>query len=318
MFRRWLSGIWRDYKEQIIQIAKLLGILVLIASSASVIFSFNIWGTKEEEVVVKEIYKPQEVAISGGTISEEKFEEQNGIIENFVNLCNEQKFAEAYNLLSQKCKEKIYPTLQDFENEYCRKIFGQKREYNIQAWINSKYYSTYRINYTEDFMTTGVYGGTEKYQDYITIVSYKNSDEKKININNYIGTEELNKQTETDIIQAEALYVDTYLEYVNCAIKVKNITENEIVLDNLNNYEGIKLYNANGVKYRLDASDLRKIDLAIRPGQTKFIILQFRKQYGSDTTIKSINFANVITNYSKYLEDEKNYNEYKEINIKLK
>ena len=102
MFRRWLSGIWRDYKEQIIQIAKLLGILVLIASSASVIFSFNIWGTKEEEVVVKEIYKPQEVAISGGTISEEKFEEQNGIIENFVNLCNEQKFAEAYNLLSQK------------------------------------------------------------------------------------------------------------------------------------------------------------------------------------------------------------------------
>lgn len=318
MFRRWLSGFWRDYKEKIIQVAKVLGILILIATSASMIFTFNKSGSNIEEEPEK-IYKPQEVAISGGEISKEKFEKENNLVEEFVKFCNEQKFEDAYNLLTEECKQKLYPTLQDFKNKYCNIIFDEKREYSLQGWITSRYYNTYKVNFTEDFMATGVYSGIEKYEDYITVVTdKKNSDNKKVNINNYIGTEELSKQTKTDIVEAEALYADTYLEYINCAIKVKNITDNEIVLDNLNNYEGIKLYTTNGIKYRIDGSDLRKFDLTIRPGQAKVIILQFRKQYGSDTVIKSINFANVITNYSKYLEDEANYNEYMEVTIRLR
>lgn len=39
MFRRWLSGFWRDNKEKIMQIAKVFGILIAVGASAGVIFS---------------------------------------------------------------------------------------------------------------------------------------------------------------------------------------------------------------------------------------------------------------------------------------
>lgn len=317
MFRRWLSAFWRDNKEKIMQIAKMVGILVLIATSAGLIFSSrNFNQTTQEEP--EEIYKPQEVVISGGEILEEKFEKENTVIQSFVEFCNKQNFAEAYNLLTDKCKEKLYPTLQDFEDKYCKIIFDQKREYSVQGWVSQKNYNTYKISFTEDFMATGVYDGIEKYEDYITIVTDKeNTDSKKININNYIKTEEINKLTNTDKLEIQVLNADIYMNYIIYKIRVNNMTDTDIVLDSLNSYNGIELVGTNGASYKIEGTNLRKLDLKINAGQTKTITLRFRKQYGSDIAGKTIKFTKVITDYSRYMENKENYNEFEDLSIKL-
>lgn len=53
-----------------------------------------------------------------------------GYVNQFVDLCNEQKIEEAYNLLSEECKEEVYPSLDSFRNNYYNAIFnGQKEIY---------------------------------------------------------------------------------------------------------------------------------------------------------------------------------------------
>ena len=106
MFRKWLSGFWRDNKEKLMQIAKVFGILIAVGTCASVFFSsFNNNGNTQEKT--KEIYKPKDVTISGGEISEQKYEKENLIIEEFVEFYNQQNSTCAYNLLTDECKEKL-------------------------------------------------------------------------------------------------------------------------------------------------------------------------------------------------------------------
>ena len=318
MFRRWLSGFWRDNKEKIMQIAKVCGILIAIGASAGVIFSTLNLNNGNQNNTVSKVYTPEKTVISGDNIKEEEFEKENNLAETFVNLCNDQKIEEAYNLLTDECKEKLYPTMQDFKEKYYDIIFKEDRIFSLQSWVNNKNYNTYKISYTGDFMATGVYDGTEKFEDYITIVTDKDNEEnKKINVNNYIKTEEINKTTKTENLEVEVLSCDTYMEYVTYKLRVKNITDKNIVLDNLNKDNGIKLKTANGGSYKVRTTNLKRVHLEINAEQQKYITLSFDKRYGEEKSISSIDFENAILDYSKYSENKDNYNEYKKISIRF-
>ena len=318
MFRRWLSGFWRDNKEKIMQIAKVFGILIAIGTSAGVIFSTLNLDNGNESNTVSKVYVPEKTVISGDDITEEEYEKENNLAETFVNFCNEQKIEEAYNLLTDDCKEKLYPTLQDFKDKYYDIIFKEDRIFSLQSWVNNKNYNTYKISYTGDFMATGVYDGTEKFEDYITIVTDKdNEDDKKINVNSYIKTEEINKVTKTDNLEIEVLSCDTYMDYVTYKLRVKNITDKDIVLDNLNSYNGINLIGTNGASYKVESTNLKRIHLEIDARQQKHINLRFKKQYGADVIGNSIEFESIIKDYSEYQRDKENYNEFEKLSIKL-
>lgn len=318
MFRRWLSGFWRDNKEKIMEIAKVFGILIGIGLSAGVIFSTLNLNNGNESNTVSKVYVPEKTVISGDNITEEEFEKQNNLAETFVNFCNEQKVEEAYNLLTDDCKEKLYPSLQDFKEKYYDIIFKEDRIFSLQSWVNNKNYNTYKISYTGDFMATGVYDGTEKFEDYITIVTDKDNEEnKKINVNSYIKTEEINEVTKTDNVEVEVLSCDTYMDYVTYKLRVKNITDKDIVLDNLNNYNGIKLISSDGISYKLKSTNLKRMHLQVDAGKQKYITISFKKQYGGEKEGVRIDFENVILDYTKYSEDKDNYNEYKKISIKF-
>lgn len=314
MFRVWLSSFWRKNKEKIKQLSKLLGTLTAIGLIAGMIFSsFDI--TSDTQETSKEIYKPQEVTISGGEVSEKKYKEEDAVIKKFVEFCNKQNSIEAYKLLSDECKETLYPTLEDFENKYYKMIFTEKREYNIQAWINEKNYTTYRIRFTKDFMATGEYDGTEKFEDYITIVT--DGENKKININGYIKTEQLNKKTKTDELQIEVVSSDIYMDYVIYTISLENLTDKDILLDSVENYNNIKLIGTNEVSYKIDSKNLRMFDLKINENEQKNIVLTFKKTHGSDVTGKTIKFTKAIMDYLEYRKDKQYYNNFKELTINL-
>lgn len=314
MFRRWISGFWKDNKEKILQIGKVLGLIIAIGVFAGMFFS-----SKDSAITIqeepKDIYRPTDVPISGGEISQEKYEEENLIVEDFVEFCNEQNSTDAYNLLTDECKEKLYPTLEDFENKYYKKIFTQEREYNIQAWLNEKNYTTYKIRYTDDFMETGTYEGTKKYEDYITVVT--DGEDKKININGYIKTEQLNNQTNTDKLEIEVVDVDVYTDYVTYTLNVKNTSKKDILLDTLENEYNIKLIGTNGYTYKLNDISLTKFNLEIGANRTKEIKLTFMKKHGSDVRGARIQILQAITDYKKYRENEGKYDEFEEIIINL-
>lgn len=315
MFKRWFSLFWRNNKEKIKQIAKLIGFITLISVIASMIFSrLNTTGNNAENVTT--IYNPSKTIISGSNVSKKEYEKEENLVKTFVEYCNNQQIQEAYNLLTNECKEKMYPNIETFKNNYYDVIFNQNRECNLQSWITEGNYNTYKVRFIEDIMSTGIYDGTEKYEDYITVVTKE--DEKKLNINGYIKTEEINKTTKTDEVEAQALNVDTYINYAVYKIKIKNITDNDMLLDNLSsNYNNIKLIGSNDASYKLSNSNLSISKFKISSNENKYIELKFVKSYGSDVYGKSIQFGKAIKNYSEYKKEKENYNDFIEIKINL-
>ena len=165
-------------------------------------------------------------AVSGGSISTSEIKKVNSEIEEFVKYCNENNTEEAYNMISQSCKEELYPNIDDFIEYYYNSLFkDERRTYTIENWVND----TYMVRFTGDLLATGKSASDFTYQDYITIV--EEHGEVKLNINKYIGREEINKEYTSNNIQAVVLYREKYMDYEVYEIKVTNNTGDTILLD---------------------------------------------------------------------------------------
>lgn len=315
MFRRWLSNFYRKNKEKIAKFVKVFGILILIGIALAHSIGNN--SNKNENNSEATVYTPTKTIISGDNIDKETYKEEENLVKTFVEYCNNQQIQEAYNLLTNECKEKIYPNVEAFKNNYYDVIFNQNRECNLQSWVATGNYDTYKVRFTEDIMSTGVYDGTEKYEDYITVVTKEN--EKKLNINGYVKTEEMDKTTKTDEVEAQALNVDTYINYVIYNVKIKNITEKDILLDSLSSTNNnIKLIGSNNASYKLSSKNLSISRLKISPNENKNIELRFIKDYGSDVYGEAIQFGKFIKDYDEYKNEKEDYNSFVELKIKLK
>ena len=312
MFRRWLSNFIRKYKEKIKQVLKILiGVGFFVVAVA---FVFSNMKQPESAPIDTNVYKPSETVISGSNVEETDFKEENNLVQEFVEYCNNGNIEEAYNLLTNECKEKIYPTLSSFKNGYYNVIFGgEEKEYNLQSWVNNGNYHTYRIRFLEDFITTGNYDDSVKYEDYITIVT--NGDKKELNINSYIKTESIEKQAKIEEIEVISISKDIYMDYEIYLVNIKNISDNDILLDSLENNANIKLLGSNGAEYKLEKTNIKSVNLKLISNEKKNIKLKFIKQYGSEVSDAGILFKRVILDYQKYLDSKNDYNNYKEIEI---
>ncbi len=104
--------------------------------------------------LVTTIYDVNYSVVSGDKISEKTSKETNTIIDNFIKYCNEGNTQEAYNLLTDDCKEELFPTLEIFINNYYNNIFTTYKIYNLQSWITSGNSYTYKVRILNDILST--------------------------------------------------------------------------------------------------------------------------------------------------------------------
>jgi len=72
-------------------------------------------------------------------------------ITNFINLCNEGNIEEAYRMLSYKCKEEKFNSIEKFEKEYVNKKFY----INICDYKIIKSEDIYTVRLIQDMLVTG-------------------------------------------------------------------------------------------------------------------------------------------------------------------
>ena len=219
-----------------------------------------------------------------------------GTIEQLVQLCNEQKVEEAYNLLSDECKEEVYPSLESFRNNYYNTIFnGKKKNISVENWANN----IYKVTFEDDALSTGVYTAEGAIQDYITVVSTDNN-ELKLNINNYIGRREINKTNNAvSGVEITALNTDTYMDYQTFTFRVKNNTNKTILLDDKFSTDNMYITDSNGNQYTAYIHELSEAQLTVTPGETKDVTIKYYSRYGTTKTITQIIFNKVILNYNE-------------------
>ena len=231
-------------------------------------------------------------AISGGSVSTTEIKKVSSKIEEFVGYCNEHDVEKAYDMLSDSCKEELYPSQEYFEENYYNQIFEKgKKTDSIENWTGN----TYIVKFKGDLLATGKSSDGFKYQDYITI----DEKEKKLNINKYIGTEEINKSKTEDNIEITVISRAKYMDYEKYNIKIKNNTNGEILMDPVGTEASIYLKDTNDIKHKAMNNEIIKEDLRVYEGHTNEITIKFDNPYISGRNIKTLTFSQIQTNYGE-------------------
>lgn len=205
-------------------------------------------------------------------------QEISNTIKTFIEYCNNRQVEEAYDMLSEDTKYNLYKSKTEFVKNYYITFFKTKKIYNMQAWITSGGYYTYKVEFEEDLLSTGG-ADSNKIEEYYTVV--KENEKYKININRYIGNIEINKITEKNNVKITVLSKNIYLDNIEYKIKVENLSNNTIVLDTKNTKRTTALMDSNNFAYPAYMYKLLENDLTVYSGETKEINIQFNQQYNT-------------------------------------
>ena len=242
-------------------------------------------------------------ALGTGIINETQLKNDITIIDEFLNLCNNKKFEDAYKLVSTDCKNNLFTTYEIFKKTYCDKIFNTYKTYTTENWNGN----TYKVRITEDPLATGKTSNDMSIQDYMTIVEENN--EEKLNINNYIGRNKINAVNTQNNVKIEVISRDTFAEYEVYNTRVTNNSDKTIYLDDGEKTSTIYVEDSNGLKYNAASGEIIYSTLKIKPGFTIEYAIKYTNTYRASRKIKKLVFANLILDYDKYIKNPNNYNE---------
>lgn len=239
-------------------------------------------------------------------ISDTQVEEKEDlVIDQFIKYCNAKNMQSAYSLLSNECREEIFPTLEIFQKNYVETNFGTQKLYSKELYSSN----TYQVTFYENMLNTGNVN-TKSNQDYYTIV--KQDGKSKINISNYIGRQLINRKTENNKLQIQVIQKEIYMEYEIYEIKVTNLSQNTVILDTKENTKTMYLTDKNNVKYYATTHEITDNSLYIKPMATNTIYIKYTKEYKSNAPKKLV-FEDVVLDYIENTKIE----EYKKMKIEV-
>ena len=282
---------WNQNRLKIIIILIIIVFIFALIYTTNIILSQSETNEMSQNTTIVNYTGPTESVVTG----EEMTQDQTQMVptlNQFIDYCNEQKIEEAYALLSDECKEELYPQLADFQESYYNQVFGgQKKNVNIENWVGN----IYRIEINDDALSTGVYNEENKVQDYITITT-DDAGEYRLNINNYIGRDEINKTNSYNDIEITVLRSDSYMDYQTYTYKIVNNSDNEILLDDKLDGNSMYIEDQNGVRYTAYIHEISDAEFVIGTKQTREITIKYYNKYGSTKEIKRIGFSRIILN----------------------
>lgn len=253
----------------------------------------------EPEIV--DTSRPSESVISGEELPEETTDTNLNVISQFVEYCNNKQYQNAYDLLTQDCKDELFGTLDLFVSNYCNQIFTSTMTYQLELWYAASSTYTYRITYfTNNLLATGSATPTNTKEDYITIKTSRDGD--KLNINNFIEKDEINNSQTAEDTAITIAVNDRYIyrDYEIYNITISNNTDKTILISNGVNSNDICLVDTNEVEYNSILNEVPLVNLELEPGISKTIEIRFNKMYNIYRTIDHMSFKNIILDKQAY------------------
>lgn len=245
--------------------------------------------------------------LSGNKISSEQ-QEQIDIIDEFFKYCNEGNLKEAYNLLTEECKQEMYATEQYFQEGYYKQILNaEKKNITVENWNDN----IYKVKISEDFLSSGKYSTENTIQDYITVKEEDNG-EYKLNVNNYIEKTYLDKEISRKDINIKVIEKNTYMDYTTYVFEITNNSVRPILMDDLENFNNMYIQDGNEIQYSSYTHELSKAELQVNPDEKKKVEIKYYSKYSSTKDIQKIVFFRTILDYDKYLnlQDKSYYDNY--------
>ncbi len=289
MINQWIRYITKNWKRVII-------IILAIIIGLSIIQYLNEEAKKQNEAMLNQakadesaIYKTESV-LGQGTITTEQAVQNNGVIENFVSYCNEGKTKEAYDLLSEECKQEVFPTIDDFITLYYQVIFTNPKTYTLENWISGEN-TTYKVRFVNDALAMGGKKGEQTFEDYITIV-YKN-EVPYLNINKFVQKNEINREKELNgikiIVQTENVYINnrTY------DVTFQNTNKSNMILYSITRNNNWYLQDEAGKTYLANMAEITNDNFILETNTSIQVTINFMKIYEKNDTVRWMKFDNI-------------------------
>ena len=297
---------WYNRNRQKISFIIIFMLIIIVANIVLVYLSNEIRKEQMEEEPTQNVmdYEIQDEfnqitigsdssALSGDDLTSSQIEMLD-IIEQFAEYCNNGNVEEAYNLLSAECKDEMYKTLNDFKVSYYDQVFaGEKKSISVENWSAN----IYKVTIQKDILSTGIYTDEDTLQDYMSVITDENNN-YKLNINGYLGREDINLTEEQDNLEITVLTSDTYKDYQTYNFKIVNNSDNTILLDDKSNINSMYLEDENGVEYSAYTHEISDAELEIPSGQTREIEIKYYNKYISSKQIEKIVFSRIVLNYN--------------------
>ncbi len=291
--------------------------VILIIQVVNYFLKQNQGNNQTENYVIQDTSIPSESVITGEEIPDETTEENVDIINQFVEFCNNQQYENAYNLLTQDCKDELYSSLDSFIENYCNTVFTANMTYTAELWYNTTNMYTYRITYFENnILATGDINTGDSIEDYITVLS--DDGEIKLNINDFINKEDINKSQTAENVDITITVNERYQhrDYEKYTVTIVNNTDKTILISDGIDSNDICLIDTNDVEYNSKINEIPGVILEFSPGTQRTIEISFYKMYNLYRTIDSMSFKSIILDKEAYEQNSESA-ETTSINIEI-
>lgn len=297
-----IMRIWNQNRGKIIITALIVAFFFIIIralnDNAKKVSEEKKNNTNNQWVVEENI--PDKSIITGEKVNTQKTQINANLIEDFVNKCNEKDIDNAYNLLTDECKNTLFQTKEKFVENYYNLIFTEPRTLKVENYKNSVTTNTYKVTFYGDVIGTGKASSNNYYQDYITVENISG----RLNINSLIQVNEINKKIEQNGITLSVENQQIYIDYEIYKIKTQNNTDKEICMDTRKSSKSIYITGTDSVKYTAFANEISSNLYEISAYGSKTYNFKFNKKYNASIRSKKITFTDIVEDYEKYKNDK--------------
>ena len=286
--------------------------------------SEEVENTTSSNSIQKDYTNESESLVQGTINSDKKKKEFGELVDNFLGYCINGQVSEAYSLLSNNCKDLLYPTEKKFEKDYYSEKFMTKKNYDFQLWSAVDETYIYLVRIFDDMLSTGRVSNQNYIQDYLSVVQEDNV--YRLNIGGYLRTkifkskdengEDEGNFKEVDNIRIMVKSMDAYMDYEVYHLAISNYSQNDILLSDINN-NTVYIVDENGNNINSMIYEFNEEDLKVVKGETKNIDIKFSRSYSTELDASRICFDGIIKDYDKFLDLGDEYQDITRISIEI-
>ena len=281
-----IRDFWKKNKSKII--------IVLLIWFVMIVINYILKNWKVEELP-STTYEPHTAIMDNSEVPEKLQDPIEDLINEYIGYCNKKEYENAYYMLSEECRNALYPNIEGFKT-YIDSIFDSKKLHYIQNYSNVDKTYIYSVCIFEDILATGLTGSELSYYEEKFVIK-NNGGNLDLAIREYIGEENVQNVYEDDYLKISIENVVQKYETQNYTVKITNRSEYPIVLaDGTESKEillGLKEENRN-------LKNLSYKGIVIYEGESKTFDLEFTKFYDEDEEAQSLifNAVRVLRSYS--------------------
>lgn len=281
-----IRRFFKKYKKVIIFLIILWAIIFLV--------NYALKNMPKNEVP-KTTYEPNISVMTDDEVPEKWQETIESTIDKFIQRCNNKEYESAYNMISDDCKQEVYPTLNSFQ-KYVDTKFKEKRTYSIQNFSNVGKQYIYDVNLMEDLMATGL-TGKNFYYDEEKFVFTESDKNLKFSIDGFVRKTNLNMFAEDENLKINIYSKNVFYDHETYKVTITNRSSHPIVIADGTTNNEVALYTGENNRYE---KSVGSYGIMLKPNETKSYTFLFNKYCDDGEAPEHIMFNDirVLRSYS--------------------